>query len=174
MIQKDVLQERCLNMYMSGKAFTLNNGAEVTIPSMPIGAVSGQFLRMKDALGEQPKVQKKDASGKVEYEKFTLDDGTESKRPVMIDNPKYVNLDSQEGMINAGKMLTKIIQLNFKITDEEADGLFSMSHFGAILSWFFTGQENANLMSVEPEEEGSTKRVPTETPSQEEGAELLA
>jgi len=169
MINKTDLEAKCKDLYASGKEFKLNNGLEVLIPSMPIGAVSAKFLRMQKALAEAPTIPKKDKSGKIVTEKVEIEKDGKTKtvnQPVMVDNPEWIDPTSDKGMVFFGKMLHAILSLNYDLTLDECDGLFSMSHFNSVVSWFYTGQD-APLAGAG----GSSD--PTETLSASTAAELL-
>ena len=155
MLDKDTLEERCRNLFMEGEEFVLNNGAKVLIPSMPVGSISKPFMRIKDKLSE-PKQKQKKVDGKLVTKTITKTvDGVQftEDTPVMVDNPDFIDFDSQAGMEVAGKILHKILSLNYELTEDESDGLFSMTHFGEVLTFFFTGQRD-NLFKP-----GSTAEV---------------
>lgn len=128
MIKKDLLEEKCLELYQSGKKFKVNNGAEVLIPSLPIGTKASRFLRMRDAIAKPEFIDGKDrdCDGKI----------------IQVKNPEHIDLTTDVGMNAIAKMLHEIMSLNYNITSEECDGLFSMAHFDQVITWFYTGQEN--------------------------------
>jgi hypothetical protein len=140
MITKAELTSKCRDLYV-GKDFVLNNGATVTIPSMPIGALAAKFIRMQEALGESEFVGEGDEK---------------------VKNEKWVDPLSVKGMEFFGKMLHAILALNYDVSLEESQGLFSMQQFNEIVAWFYTGQDDieARLMSASPSD-------PTTTPSTE-------
>lgn len=173
MISKSDLEAKDRELYASGKEFTLNNGATVMIPSMPIGAVSAKFLRMQHALSEMPTVQKKDKNGALVFEEVEVEQENGSKKkvkqPVMVENEKWIDPTSPKGMEFFGKMLHAILNLSYDVTVEECDGLFSMEHVNSVISWFYTGREDVDTFTTSAG--GSSD--PTATLSADTAAELL-
>lgn len=161
MIKKTDLEAKCLELYLSGKTFKLNNGAEVIIPSLPIGMKAFKFIRMKDALSA-PEMVQEGKSGALQFkdEEYTEEvvdsDGKKSlvkntKRvPCMIKNPEHLDLNTEKGMQYMANMLHAILSLNYDITVDQCDGLFSMGHFDPVLTWFYTGRDDAELRASRP------------------------
>ena len=168
MISASDLDSKDRGLYASGKEFTLNNGAVVTIPSMPIGSVAAKFLRIQKKLAEPPLLPKKDKGGKV-VKKKEIDEetGEEKMVTVMVENKDWIDPTSEQGMDFFLKLLHQILNLTHEVSVQECDGLFSMGHFGPIVTWFYTGQEGPSVGAAG----GSAD--PTEIHSASSAAEAL-